>query len=77
VAGAGLDIRALAQAMVAVEAYAAVQLDINPYWVHMTAFEPRDGRLEARPLDPGAMTENVARYLEVSVRDFFYVTTRP
>lgn len=74
-AGPFLTIRTLADAMKATGVQSAMQLDINPYWVHFDAFRSMGGKLTSEPLFPKDMQENDGRFLKRYLRDFFYLTT--
>ena len=73
-AGPYIDITSLAKAMQAVNPQTAMQLDINTFWVHFTAFKVDNGRFAAQALFPKEMESNLERYLSPYPRDFFYVT---
>jgi len=72
--GPSLSMEALAKAMQAAGADAAIQLDINDYWVHFVAVRTDGKKLILDPLFPYMMFENIDRYLWPYPRDFFYVT---
>jgi hypothetical protein len=74
-AGNGLNMPALAKAMLDAGSYQAMQLDINSYYVLFTKFEFRDDRWTADPLLPKDMVDNLDRFLSVYPHDFFYITT--
>ncbi len=67
----------LAAAMEMVHPQAAMQLDINDYWVYFTAFTSQNGQLAPEPLLPKAMIGSPDRFLRPYTRDFFYLTARP
>lgn len=75
-AGPSLSMPALAQSMISAGVHDGMLLDINPFWVHFTAFRLVDSGLVAEPLLPQAMLDKVDRYLEASPVDFFYLTLR-
>lgn len=75
-AGSYLAMPVLAEAMRTAGAYHGMQLDINNYYVLFTKFEPQNDHLEALPLLPKVMVDNVGRFLGSYVRDFFFITTR-
>ena len=70
-----MDITSLAKAMQTVNPQTAMQLDINNFWVHFTAFKVDNGKIAAQALFPKEMESNLERYLSPYPRDFFYVTT--
>ena len=72
--GPSLSMEALAKAMRAAGADAAIQLDINDYWVHFVAVRTDGKKLILDPLFPYMMFENIDRYLWPYTRDYFYVT---
>jgi hypothetical protein len=72
--GPSLSMEALAKAMQAAGADAAIQLDINNYWVHFVAVRTDGKKLILDPLFPYMMYENIDRYLWPYTRDYFYVT---
>jgi hypothetical protein len=72
--GPSLSMEALAKAMQAAGADAAIQLDINDYWVHFVAVRTDGKKLILDPLFPYMMYENIDRYLWPYTRDYFYVT---
>jgi len=74
-AGPYIDIADLAKAMQTVNPQAAMQLDINNFWVHFTTFKVDNGKLDAIALFPKEMASNLERYLNPYPRDYFYVTT--
>jgi hypothetical protein len=74
-AGPYIDIADLAKAMQAVNPQAAMQLDINNFWVHFTTFKVDNGKLAPVALFPKEMASNLERYLSPYPRDYFYVTT--
>jgi len=61
--------------MLAVNPQTAMQLDINNFWVHFTAFKNDNGTFAAEALFPKEMASNLERFLNPYPRDFFYVTT--
>jgi hypothetical protein len=69
------DIASLSMAMQAVNPQTAIQLDINNFWVHFTAFKDDNGAFAAEALFPKEMASNLERFLNPYPRDFFYVTT--
>lgn len=74
--GDALTAARLAEVLRAAGAAAALQLDINNYWVRFVSFQ-RDaqGRLLAQPLIT-AMPREPRKYLTADKRDFFYLTAR-
>lgn len=76
VAGPSLTVEALGKSMLAAGANYGMQLDINPYWVHFTAFIIKNGRLVPDPLFPDSMNENIDRYLNAYSHDYFYITMK-
>jgi hypothetical protein len=74
-AGPYIDIASLAKAMQTVNPQTAMQLDINNFWVHFTAFQDKDGKIVTQALFSKEMESNLERYLSPYPRDFFYVTT--
>lgn len=74
-AGQYSDIASLSKAMQAVNPQTAMQLDINNFWVHFTAFKDDNGTLAPDALFPKEMSSNLERFLNPYPRDFFYVTT--
>jgi hypothetical protein len=77
VCGPSLTIEALANSLLAAGSAEAIQLDINPYWVHFVAVRRDGNKLILDPLFPGQMKENIDRYLWNYTRDYFYVTGEP
>jgi hypothetical protein len=75
-AGWNLTMPPVARSLKAAGAHAAIQLDINNYWVLFTKIEYAGDEPKAIPL-VRQMTDNVDRYLFASARDFFYVTAIP
>ena len=69
------DITSLSRAMQTVNPQTAMQLDINNFWVHFTAFKNDNGKLAPDALFPNEMSSNLERFLNPYPRDFFYVTT--
>ncbi|MBI5052796.1 MAG: phosphodiester glycosidase family protein [Chloroflexi bacterium] len=74
VAGPGLTVPTLANVLKTIGAVDAMQLDINPYWVHFVSVQHLQDRLKADPLLP-EMHDNPDRYFYNYSRDYFYVTT--
>jgi hypothetical protein len=72
-AGASMTISSLAQALKTAGVDAAIQLDINYYWVIFCTIRNDNNGLTSLPL-LAEMKENVNRYLHASARDYFYVT---
>jgi hypothetical protein len=72
--GPSLSMEALAKAMQTAGADAAIQLDINEYWVHFVAVRTDGKKLMLYPLFPYMMYDNIDRYLWPYTRDYFYVT---
>lgn len=77
VCGPSLTIEALADSLIAAGATEAIQLDINPYWVHFVAVRTDGKKLTLEPLFPAQMNDNIDRYLWNYTRDYFYVTAGP
>jgi hypothetical protein len=77
VCGPSLTIETLAASLVASGSAWAIQLDINPYWVHFVAVRTDGKKLILEPLFPAQMRENIDRYLWNYTRDYFYVTAAP
>jgi hypothetical protein len=75
--GSSLTVEALAKTMQVAGAAHAIQLDINPYWVHFTAVRSAGDKLVFEPLFPAMMKENINRYIWPFPRDYFYVTGLP
>lgn len=75
-AGNSLNMPTLGAAMTAVGVEQGLLLDINPYWVHFTAFIPQGDTLAVDPLFPAEMNHHADRFLRAYQRDFFYITTR-
>jgi hypothetical protein len=75
-AGPSLSMPTLAEAMMAVNAYNGILLDINASWVHFTAFRTEESGLTADPLFEEGMETQVDRYLNQAKRDFFYITVK-
>ena len=73
-AGPYLSIDTLAEAMLAVHAWHAIQLDINNFWVNFETFTAANNSLVPEPLFPKEMNANIGRFLSPYVRDFFYIT---
>ena len=73
VAGPGLTVPTLANALKTIGAVDAMQLDINPYWVHFVSVRHLKDQLKADPLLP-EMHDNPDRYFYNYSRDYFYVT---
>jgi hypothetical protein len=73
-AGASMTISSLAQALKAAGVDAAIQMDINYYWVLFCEIRFDQGVPTALGLLP-EMKDNVNRYLHASARDYFYLTT--
>jgi hypothetical protein len=73
--GPSLSMEALAQAMQAVGAWNAIQLDINNYWTLFVKFMPSGANVIPEPLLPQLMVANVDRYLWNYSRDYFYITS--
>jgi hypothetical protein len=74
-AGPYLNINALSRAMMAVKPQTAMQLDINNFWVHFTAFQDWNGKIASQALFPKEMSSSLNRFLKPYSRDFFYITT--
>jgi hypothetical protein len=72
--GPSLSMEALAKAMHTTGVNAAIQLDINNYWVHFVSVRTDGKKLILDPLFPNTMRENIDRYLWPYTRDYFYVT---
>jgi hypothetical protein len=76
VGGPGLDPSALADALIAVGAVRAMELDINPAWVSFNTFtDAGAGGVTATKLLPG-MNRSGRAYLSPFNRDFFAVFSR-
>ncbi len=74
--GDALTAARLAEVLRAAGAAAALQLDINNYWVRFVTFQlDAQGRLFAQPLIT-AMAREPRKYLAPERRDFFYLTAR-
>jgi hypothetical protein len=73
VAGPSLTVYTLANVFKQAGASDAVQLDINPYWVHFTSVTFVNKQPKTDPLFP-EMRDNQDRYLGSFTRDYFYVT---
>lgn len=73
-AGSSLNMPALGAAMTAVGVEQGLLLDINPYWVHFTAFAPQGDSFTVDPLFPAEMNQHADRFLRAYQRDFFYIT---
>lgn len=73
VAGPSLTVATLATVLKTSGAQDAMQLDINPYWVHFTSITAVKNQLKAEPLFP-EMQNNEDRYLYNYTRDYFYIT---
>jgi hypothetical protein len=73
-AGASMTISSLAQALKAAGVDAAIQLDINYYWVLFCTIRFDKNTPTALSLWTD-MKDNVNRYLHASPRDYFYLTT--
>jgi hypothetical protein len=74
-AGQYLDINTLSAAMMTVKPQTAMQLDINNFWVHFTAFSDWNGQIVSQTLFPKEMSSGQNRFLNPYSRDFFYITT--
>jgi len=74
--GPDLTLPALARALVAVQAYQAIQLDINNFWAHFESFKTIGPDLKAVPLLDFMKNVDDQRFLGSYLRDYFYVTTR-
>jgi hypothetical protein len=74
-AGQYSDITSLSRAMQTVNPQTAMQLDINNFWVHFTAFKDDNGQFAPEALFSKEMSSNLERFLNPYPRDFFYVTT--
>jgi hypothetical protein len=72
--GSYITIDILAKAMVAAQAWNAMQLDINNYWPIFETFRLDKGKLVPEPLLPKSMIEHIDRFFYPYARDFFYVT---
>lgn len=71
--GASMTIPALAAALNAVGVDAAIQLDINNYWVLFCSVRFNNNIPTSLPL-LAEWKDNVNRYLHASARDYFYIT---
>ena len=76
VVGPDLTLPALAKAVAAIQAYQAIQLDINNYWAHFESFEPAGAGLKAVPLLDYMKGIDDQRFLGRYIRDYFYVTAK-
>lgn len=76
-AGDSLLVSTMANALNAVGAYQAMQLDINNYWVHFDAVRADGQALRPDALFPAMTKQDDDRYLKRDTRDFFYITARP
>jgi len=76
VVGPDLILPALAKALVAVQAYQAIQLDINNFWAHFESFTTVGTELKAIPLLDFMKNVDDQRFLGSYLRDYFYVTAR-
>lgn len=74
--GPDLTLPALAKALTAVQAYQAIQLDINNFWAHFESFKLVGNELKAVPLLDFMKNVDDQRYLGSYIRDYFYVTAR-
>jgi hypothetical protein len=72
--GSYVTIDILARAMVAAQAWNAMQLDINNFWPIFETFHLDGGKLVPEPLLPKSMNEHVDRFFYPFARDFFYVS---
>lgn len=73
-AGPSLSMPVLADAMLAVDAYNGMLLDINPTHAHFAAIQVAEEKLTAEALYPEIMDLWVNRYLGQWEMDFFYIT---
>ena len=73
VVGPSLTIAALAQSLRTTDVGAAIQLDINNYWVLFCTVQFHNKVPTSLPLLT-EMNDNVNRYLYASERDYFYLT---
>ena len=76
-AGDSALVSAMTKALSAVDAYNAMQLDVNNYWVHFDAVRTENGALKPDALFPTMANSDNDRYLNGFTRDFFYVTANP
>ncbi|MGE5250312.1 MAG: phosphodiester glycosidase family protein [Bacteroidota bacterium] len=74
--GTDLTLPSVAGALQAVQAYQAIQLDINNYWTHFDSFPTTGPELKAVPLLSFMKNIDDQRFLGSYLRDFFYVTAR-
>lgn len=74
--GPDLTLHALAKALMAVQAYQAIQLDINNFWAHFESFKTIGDQLKAVPLLDFMKNVDDQRFLGSYIRDYFYVTAR-
>ena len=74
--GPDLTLPALAKALSAMQAYQAIQLDINNFWAHFESFEKVGGELKALPLLDFMKNVDDQRFLGAYIRDYFYVTAK-
>jgi hypothetical protein len=72
--GASMTISSLADSLKAADVDAAIQLDINYYWVLFCTVRFDKNIPSSLPL-LAEMKDNVNRYLHASARDYFYFTT--
>lgn len=76
VVGPDLTLPALAKALIAVQAYQAIQLDINNFWAHFESFEQIGADFKAVPLLDFMKNVDDQRFLGSYIRDYFYVTAK-
>ena len=70
-AGQYCDITSLSRAMQTVNPQTAMQLDINNFWVHFTAFKDDHGTFAAQALFPKEMSSNLKNLSEPVPTRFF------
>jgi hypothetical protein len=76
IVGPDLTLPALAKALMAMQAYQAIQLDINNFWAHFESFTMAGTNLKAVPLLDFMKNVDDQRFLGSYLRDYFYVTAR-
>ncbi len=74
-AGPSISMPTLADAMLAVDVWEGMLLDINDTSVHFTAFDYTDTGIQVLPLLPDEMETDINRYIAGEhEKDFFYIT---
>jgi len=76
VVGPDLTLPALAKSLAAVQAYQAIQLDINNFWAHFESFKQEENELKAVPLLDFMKNVDDQRFLGSYLRDYFYITAK-